>query len=98
MMEPDKKINKAVDDRIRKEREAWITLRRTLISNNNIDKKLKICLFDSLIGSILLYGLSQCEINPTQIKKCNHFTPDVLDSSYTEDMKTKKSQWEITLS
>ena len=61
-MEPDKKMNKAVDDRIRKARAAWVILRKTLIANNEIDKGLKVNLFDSLIGSILLYGICLGEL------------------------------------
>ena len=75
--EPDKKVNKAIEDRIKKARGAWISLRRTLIANNNIGKKLKLILFQSLIGSILRYGLTTLEINSTQMKNSNPSTQDV---------------------
>ena len=53
IMVTDKNINKAVDDRIRRAREAWVTLRKTLIANGNISTKLEIILLlGSLIGSI----------------------------------------------
>ena len=44
-----------------------------LIDNNQIEVKLKLTLFGSLIGSILLYGLNAIHINNARIKKLQTF-------------------------
>ena len=72
-MEPTKNVGKAIDDRLKKARGAWAILKKTLIANNQIDIKLKVILFDSLIGSILLYGLNTMNINSTLINKLQSF-------------------------
>ena len=63
--------NKAVEDRIKQAKTAWISL-RTLIANNSVDKNLKIMLFDSLISSMILYGLNTLNVK-TQIGKLQKF-------------------------
>ena len=57
--EPDKKCTKAADGGIRKERFYRAKLRKTIIADKEIDKKLKIILLDSLNGTILIYGLNE---------------------------------------
>ena len=72
-METNTKSNKAVEDRLALARQAWKKLKNTLIKNDKIDPKLKLLLFDSLVGSVLLYGLTTIKINKTKMAQIQSF-------------------------
>ena len=50
---------------------------KTLIPNTQIGMKLKLTMWDSLIGSILVYGLNAIHINDTQAGNYRPFIQDV---------------------
>ena len=50
-------LNEAVDERIQKANDAWNNIRNSVITDKNINKKLRLMLCESLITSILLYSL-----------------------------------------
>ena len=68
-MAADNKFNEAVDGRIKKSKYAWDTIKKKLIFNEKLNNKIKIRLFNSLILSILTYGLTTHNLNQNLLRK-----------------------------
>ena len=73
MMEPDKKMNIAVSEGIRKAKIAWQITRNKINKYTDSDNKLKIILLDSLVGSVLLYSLHIIPLHHTLTEKLQTF-------------------------
>ena len=56
-MNTNNNLNEAVEDRLKKANAAWNNIRNSVITDEEISKKLRFMLFESLITSILLYSL-----------------------------------------
>ena len=69
----DNNLNEAVDDRIQKANDAWDNIRNSVITENNVNKKLRLMIFESLITSILLYSLHIIPMSKTNISKLRRF-------------------------
>ena len=66
-------MDEAIKDRLKKAKNAWHAIKNKYITNKEINTKLRLQLFDSLIGSILLYSLHIIQLNKTSISKIQSF-------------------------
>ena len=66
-------MDEAIKDRLKKAKNAWYAIKNKYITNKEINTKLRLQLFDSLIGSILLYSLHIIQLNKTNINKIQSF-------------------------
>ena len=57
IMDGGNKTRETTDDRIKNENAEWDKVRNTSITNTNIDIKLRLQVFDALVGSVLLHSL-----------------------------------------
>ena len=72
-MNTNNNLKEAVGDRVQKANYAWRNIRNSVITDKNVNKELRLMLFESLITSILLYSLHIIHMNKTNISKLQRF-------------------------
>ena len=95
-MEPNKNLQKAVNENIRKAKCAWHASRNKIKKYMEADPQLKLILLQSLVQSVLLYSLSLLPLKAAQVdqlqifySKCIRF---LLEKRYSElDGKPKSN-------
>ena len=72
-MSADRKMDKAVEDRLNKSKAAWHMIKNSYIFRDDIKPSVRIIILNSLIGTIMLYGLHVIPLKATLITKIQSF-------------------------
>ena len=67
IMNTDNNMNEAIQDRLLKSNNARVGIKNPYIANKEIDTRLRLTLYDTIIGSILLYSMHITPLNKNNI-------------------------------
>jgi len=88
--------NEAIQDRLSKGNTAWRNIKNSYIPNKTLDTKLRLQLYDTLIGSILLYSLHVIPLNVSNLTKMQSFYSKCIriapEGTFYENEKKIKNQ------
>ena len=94
MMSADNKMDTAVTDRIQKATQSWAAIKKNKILHKDVNSKLKIRLYNSLIQTVLLYSLQIIPLNAKNTNKLQKFQSkiirNILNKNYNLNQPNEK--------